>query len=136
MEKPHYQVVCGVIENRGQVLCMQRGQTRFPYTTLHWEFPGGKIEPGETPEEALRRELWEEMEMQVEVGHSLGTYTHEYPDFTITMQGFLCRTKHRRFHRKEHASHRWLAFYEVKTLPWCEADLPFVDWVYQMMGPF
>ena len=63
--RKHYHVVAAVIEVDGKVLCMQRGVTRYPYTSHMWEFPGGKIEPGETPQQALHRELLEEMNMDV-----------------------------------------------------------------------
>ena len=65
--RKHYHVVAAVIEVDGKVLCMQRGTTRYSYTSHLWEFPGGKIEPGETPQQALHRELLEEMDLDVEV---------------------------------------------------------------------
>ena len=84
----HVNVVAAVIANRGKLLCMQRGITRYQYTSLRWEFPGGKIKEGETEEEALRRELKEEMDYEVTIGDKICEVTHTYPDFTITMSAY------------------------------------------------
>ena len=67
----HYNVVAAVVCHDGKYLCMQKGKTKFEYTSYKWEFPGGKIELGETPQQALARELMEEMEYLVEVGEEL-----------------------------------------------------------------
>lgn len=127
MEKKHYHVVAAVVEHDGKILCMQKGVTRYAYTSLHWEFPGGKIEPGETPEEALHRELLEEMDYDVKVGEHLITVEHEYPDFIITMQAFLCQAPTHFFTRKEHADHKWLSRQDLPTLDWCAADVPIME---------
>ena len=66
--KPHYNVVAAVVRNNGEILCMQRGPTRFSYTSYKYEFPGGKVEPGETPRDALRRELQEELDLKRAAG--------------------------------------------------------------------
>lgn len=123
---PHYRVVCGVIVREGRILCMQKPRTRYPYTSLHWEFPGGKIEEGETPEEALRRELREEMDYEVEVGGFIGEVRHQYPDFSITLLAFSCTATTADFTMKEHADCRWCRLEEMKELPWCEADWPLI----------
>ena len=119
--KPHH-VVAAVIEVDGRVLCMQRGENRYPYTSHRWEFPGGKIEPGETPEQALHRELIEEMDFDVEVCEHLATVTHDYPDFTITLAAYRCKASTTAFTMREHAASRWLPWNELSTLPWCAAD--------------
>ena len=118
----HYNVVAAVIETDGKVLCMQRGVPRYAYTSNRWEFPGGKIEPGETPQEALRRELLEEMNMTVEVHEQLATVEHEYPDFSITLTAYRCTVQTTEFTRLEHAASRWLPWADLPSLTWCEAD--------------
>ena len=120
--RKHHYVVAAVIEVDGRVLCMQRGENRYPYTSHRWEFPGGKIEPGETPEQALHRELIEEMDYDVEVCEHLATVTHDYPDFTITLAAYRCKASTTAFTMREHAASRWLPRNELSTLPWCAAD--------------
>ena len=120
--RKHHQVVAAVVEVDGQVLCMQRGESRFPYTSHKWEFPGGKVEPGETPEQALHRELLEEMDFDVEVHELLATVTHDYPDFTITLAAYRCTASTTDFTMHEHTASRWLPWDELKILPWCAAD--------------
>jgi 8-oxo-dGTP diphosphatase len=121
-QRRHHHVVAAVIEVDGRVLCMQRGVTRYNYTSHLWEFPGGKVEPGETPQQALHRELMEEMELDVEVHELLATVTHDYPDFTITLEAYRCTAATREFVMREHAASRWLAWDELDSLPWCAAD--------------
>ncbi len=122
-------VVAAVIEWQGQVLCMQRGDTPHDYTAFHWEFPGGKIEPGETPRQALHRELLEEMKMEVEVGEYISTIDYDYPDFHITLMFYRCTPVgplgddgYPSFTRLEHHDHRWLNPSQLHTLSWCPAD--------------
>ena len=121
-QRKHYNVVAAVIEVDGKVLCMQRGVTRYSYTSHLWEFPGGKIEEGETPEQALHRELLEEMALEVEVHEHLATVTHDYPDFTITLAAYRCTASTRDFIMREHASSRWLPWDKLMTLDGCAAD--------------
>ena len=122
IERKHYNVVAAVIEVDGKVLCMQRGKTRYSYTSHLWEFPGGKIEPGETPQDALHRELIEEMDLDVEVHEHLATVTHDYPDFTIILAAYRCTAGTTAFTMREHAACCWLPWEELPSLPWCEAD--------------
>ena len=128
MKKPiHHNVVAAVIEVDGKVLCMQRGVSRYGYTSHHWEFPGGKIEPGETPEQAVHRELLEEMDLDVEVHEMLATVTHDYPDFTITLTAYRCTASTTAFTMREHAASCWLPWDELPTLDWCAADKRLVE---------
>lgn len=120
------EVVAGVIENNGEILCMKRAEGKHTYTSFKYEFPGGKIENGETNVEALKRELKEEMEMEVEVSDDdyLMTVDHEYPDFEIVMHAYKCKVKSREFVMNVHVDHKWLTKDKLEQLDWAAADIP------------
>ena len=129
----HIEVVAGVIEHEGKILCMERDQGKYDYVSFKWEFPGGKIEVGETKEEALKRELREEMEMDVEiVSHFLDVY-HEYPDFTMNMYSFKCKAKNKEFKMNVHHDFVWLEKNEIMKLDWAAADKPIVEKIMKEM---
>lgn len=125
----HYNVVAAVIEHEDKILCVQRGQTKYDYTAYKYEFPGGKIEPGETPRQALHREILEELKYDIEVGEQLITVNHQYPDFSITMTAFRCTALHSHPTLTEHISAQWLKPAEMTSLDWAEADKPIVDYL-------
>lgn len=130
----HFNVVCAVVVNDGKVLCMQKGKTKYDYTSFRWEFPGGKIEEGETPQQALHRELIEEMDYDVVVGKHIVTINHTYPDFSITMEAFLCDAPTRTFRMKEHAASQWVEPKMLHNIAWCAADGPIADAVAQVLS--
>ncbi len=122
MEKKHYDVAAAVVEFGGKILCMQRGKSRYPYTSEKWEFPGGKIEAGETPQQAIVRELREEMDYDVVPVRRLAKVEHEYPDFSISLDAWLCSASDREFRMKEHIASRWMDPGEVGMLDFAAAD--------------
>lgn len=125
----HIEVVAAIIIYDKKILCMQRAQGKHDYVSCKYEFPGGKIEAGETHVNALMRELKEEMSMEViieEEDHFL-TVHHEYPDFSITLYSYLCRVDTKSFVRKEHINHVWLPAVCLHELDWAQADIPIVN---------
>lgn len=112
-------VVCAIIVHEGKILGTQRGYGDF---AGGWEFPGGKIEPGELPEDAVRRELKEELDLEVEVGQLFDTVEYNYPTFHLSMQCFLCTMGDSSLVLKEHADARWLDRDTVDEVEWLPAD--------------
>ena len=124
--RKHYNVVAAVIEVDGKVLCMQRGETRYSYTSHLWEFPGGKIEAGEKREQALKREIREELDAEIEVGELLRTIDYDYPNFHLTMHCFKC-TLDSAITLKEHEAAKWLKPEELNTVQWLPADEEIIE---------
>ena len=124
--KKHIEVVAGIIEYDGKILCMQRAVGKFEYVSLKWEFPGGKIEQGETKEEALKRELSEEMELSVDVVDHLIDVYYDYPDFDMNMYCFNCKAHSDKFVLNVHNDFKWLPKEELRSLDWAPADVPIV----------
>lgn len=120
----HIHVTCAIIERDGLVLAAQRSaRMSLP---LKWEFPGGKIDQGESPEECLRREISEEMNIEVAVGGSLPPSTHNYPAFSITLYPFICSIQNGEIALAEHSAIAWLVPEKLHALDWAEADIPVV----------
>ena len=119
---PHIHVTCAIIERDGHVLATQRSSTmKLP---LKWEFPGGKIEPGEVPRTCLQREIREELSLEIMVDDEMPAVTHQYPDFLITLYPFICSTDSHEFQLQEHAQALWLKPEALHSLDWAEADIP------------
>lgn len=93
---------------------------------LKWEFPGGKIQDGESPEECLKRELIEELGIKISVGNPRPATTHTYPTFRVTLYPFLCTIVSGEITLHEHNALVWLAIEELHNLDWAEADLPVI----------
>lgn len=126
-------VVGAVITKDGLVLCAQRG----PAGSLAglWEFPGGKIEPRETPRSALEREITEELHCDVEVGEQVTMTRHEYDFGIVTLTTFYCRLVAGTPELTEHAAIKWLPPRELNTIEWAPADLPAVARIQEEFGP-
>jgi 8-oxo-dGTP diphosphatase len=114
------EVVAAVIIKDGKVFATQRGYGQWKDW---WEFPGGKIEPGECPQEALVREIREELDAEIEVGGLLETVEWDYPDFHLTMHCFICRLLSDSLHLNEHEDATWLTRETLDSVQWLPADL-------------
>lgn len=112
-------VAAMIFSDDGKVLATQRG---YGEMKDGWEFPGGKMEAGETPEVALEREIWEELETRVEVGQRVCTVEHDYEHFHLTMHCFRCRMVGGAPKLKEHEAARWLTKDDMDSVDWLPAD--------------
>jgi len=122
--KPLLHVACAIIEHQGRVLAAQRSENmNLP---LKWEFPGGKLQAGETPEECLIREVREELAVGIGIGPALPVATHAYPDFTVTLYPFVCSLHDGEMNLHEHRAVRWMEPERMNELEWAEADLPVI----------
>ncbi len=113
------EVVAAIIRKEGEVFATQRGYGDWKDW---WEFPGGKMEPGETPEEALTREIREELSADINVDEFLCTVEYDYPKFHLTMHCFLCSLLTEAMHLNEHEAARWLRKDELESVGWLPAD--------------
>ena len=117
------QVVCAIIVQNNRVLCAQRAENMS--LPLKWEFPGGKIEPGESPENCLKREIKEELNLFIEVDKRLKSNVHTYGEGRqIELIPFLARIKGGDLQVREHKQVIWKGFHDLKNLDWAEADIP------------
>ena len=119
----HIEVVAGIIKDGDKIFATQRGYGEFKDG---WEFPGGKMEPGETPQQALARELKEELTVDVNVGDFLCTVDYDYPTFHLTMHCFYCSLSGGELTLLEHEAAKWLNMSELHTVNWLPADVEVV----------
>ncbi len=126
-------VVAAIIIKDDKILCVQKNKHKFDYVSYKYEFPGGKIEKNETKEVALKREIKEELDMDISTEKEFITVNHIYPDFEITMYCFICKSLSDNFILKEHINFKWLSISDLNTLNWAAADIPVVN---ELMKPF
>jgi len=121
------EVVAGIILNQNKILCVQRPKNKYDYISEKFEFPGGKLEEGETKEAALKREIFEELNISVKIKSFFITVFHQYPDFELTMHSFLCEAESKDLTLNEHIACEWLSRNDLKRLDWAAADVPIVN---------
>jgi len=121
------EVVAAIIVYKELILCTQRNKSKLKYISNKFEFPGGKIEEGETKKEALKRELIEELNIEPIIEDLYLSVIHQYPDFELTMHSFICTTNSLNITLNEHISHQWLNKEELNRLDWAAADVPIVQ---------
>ena len=117
-------IICDDIKEKNKIFATARG-----YGDLKggWEFPGGKVEIGETPQEALKREIMEELDTEIEVGELIDTIEYDYPNFHLSMQCFWCRVVKGDLVLKEHEASKWLTKDTLDTVKWLQADIGIVN---------
>jgi len=123
--KKNIHVVGAVIVEDNKILCAQRGAPES--LAYKWEFPGGKIEADETPQDALRREIDEEMECSIEIGEKVDHTVYEYDFGIVHLTTFYCTLLEGRPTLTEHIAFKWLPPHELDTLHWAPADIPTIE---------
>lgn len=123
-------VVAAIIRKDNRIFATQRGYGEWKDW---WEFPGGKMEEGETPEEALKREILEELSTDISVDEFLCTVEYDYPKFHLTMHCYLCSLLTEALHLNEHEAAKWLSYDELDSVKWLPADLEVIDRIRCLM---
>ncbi|WP_444366158.1 (deoxy)nucleoside triphosphate pyrophosphohydrolase [Prevotella sp.] len=125
-ERKHIEVVAAIICDGNRIFATQRGYGEWKDW---WEFPGGKMEPGETPQAALQREIREELATEIAVENLLTTVDYDYPNFHLTMYCYICKVKSGSLTLLEHEAAKWLTRDELSSVKWLPADEEVVDMI-------
>ncbi len=120
-------VVAAVIEVDKRILCVQRNQSKYDYISYKYEFPGGKVEHGESMQDALIREIQEELDYEITVLGAISDFIYDYPDFSVHMHFYHCLATNQNVTLKEHIQAQWLERDDLSRLDWAAADLPIVE---------
>ncbi|BCZ44387.1 DNA mismatch repair protein MutT [Clostridium gelidum] len=118
------EVVAGIIQNNNEIFITRRGYGEFENM---WEFPGGKMQMGETRGEALRREIKEELELEIEISKYLTTVEYDYPNFHLKMHCFICTISGGELHLNAHNEVKWTTLEELDKLNWVPADISVIE---------
>ena len=124
-------VICDSINDKKQIFTTARGYGDFKG---QWEFPGGKIEPGESPQQALVREIKEELDTNIEVGELIGIIEYDYPTFHLSMDCFWCTVVNGNLILKEAQEARWLSKSEMYSVQWLPADITIIEKVAKQLN--
>lgn len=124
-------IICNDMEQKNKIFATARG-----YGDLKggWEFPGGKVEPGETPQQALKREIMEELSTEIEVGELIDTIEYDYPTFHLSMDCFWAEVITGQLELKEAEAAKWLTKDQLESVAWLPADITLIDKIRQYMN--
>ena len=124
-------VICDSFETKSKIFATSRG---YGELKSGWEFPGGKVEPGETPQQALKREIMEELNTEIEVGELIDTVEYDYPTFHLSMDCFWAKVSVGELELKEAEAAKWLTKDELDSVAWLPADITLIDKIRQYMN--
>ena len=124
-------IICNDMERKNKIFATARG-----YGDLKggWEFPGGKVEPGETPQQALKREIMEELSTEIKVGELIDTIEYDYPTFHLSMDCFWAEVITGQLELKEAEAAKWLTKDQLESVAWLPADITLIDKIRQYMN--
>lgn len=124
-------IICNDMERKSKIFATARG-----YGDLKggWEFPGGKVEPGETPQQALKREIMEELSTEIKVGELIDTIEYDYPTFHLSMDCFWAEVVTGQLELKEAEAAKWLTKDQLESVAWLPADITLIDKIKQYMN--
>ena len=124
-------IICNDMERKSKIFATARG-----YGDLKggWEFPGGKVEPGETPQQALKREIMEELSTEIKVGELIDTIEYDYPTFHLSMDCFWAEVITGQLELKEAEAAKWLTKDQLESVTWLPADITLIDKIRQYMN--
>ena len=124
-------IICNDMERKNKIFATARG-----YGDLNggWEFPGGKVEPGETPQQALKREIMEELSTEIKVGELIDTIEYDYPTFHLSMDCFWAEVITGQLELKEAEAAKWLTKDQLESVAWLPADITLIDKIRQYMN--
>ena len=124
-------IICNDMERKSKIFATARG-----YGDLKggWEFPGGKLEPGETPQQALKREIMEELSTEIKVGELIDTIEYDYPTFHLSMDCFWAEVVTGQLELKEAEAAKWLTKDQLESVAWLPADITLIDKIRQYMN--
>ena len=124
-------IICNDMERKNRIFATARG-----YGDLKggWEFPGGKVEPGETPQQALKREIMEELSTEIKVGELIDTIEYDYPTFHLSMDCFWAEVITGQLELKEAEAAKWLTKDQLESVAWLPADITLIDKIRQHMN--
>tara|TARA_B000000441_G_C21671774_1_gene307785 strand:- start:185 stop:649 length:465 start_codon:yes stop_codon:yes gene_type:complete len=126
-DKKHVQVVSAIIIEKDMVFCFKKGKAKYKYLENKFEFPGGKIKKNENKIDALKREILEELNVEIEVLEPLCESDYNYPDFTVSLSSFICRAQRSSFILTEHVEVVKVPISDIDKLQWLPADIPIVN---------